>query len=171
MNTKTQELIRLLEKEKQSLLDKVKSIDNTILIIRQSNTGDDDSFNTTSKNEPQENLVPEKSLSDYESSFSLKKKALYFLRRENRFLHNREFVELINNAEPSLEEPNLHRKISSTLSQLKREGKVINIVVGKSLRNTFWGAPKWQDENKNIIKGYEYKEEYLTDNLENEIEL
>lgn len=155
------ELLKLLEKERDEYLQKVKSLTDTIDIIR-------DKLGMSSEKPPvTESKTSDKSQSDpdYDPKWSLKKKAVYFLKREQRFLHNREMSEMAHKLEPEVSTNDFTKKFSSILSMLKRDGQLTNIVVNDINRNTFWGVPKWLNEDGNIKKEHMYNDEYLIDSV------
>ena len=39
---------------------------------------------------------------------------------------------------------------------------IINITIGSSNANTFWGSSNWIDEKGNVKPAYMYNEKYLT---------
>ena len=95
-------------------------------------------------------------------SLSMGNKILYILKREDRFLHNNEISHFINELDPvDIPIKDLRRKVSVSCSALKSNGKLDSVTIGKNLINSFWGNPKWLDENGKIIKGHEYNKEIV----------
>ncbi len=107
----------------------------------------------------------------YEPTWQLSDKVAFFFKRESRFMHNRELADLAHKEEPDVPSDEFVGKFSSVLSRLKKEEQLTTIQIGKSLRNTFWGSPKWLDENGEIKKGYEINEEYIIDKQKKKLDL
>lgn len=85
----------------------------------------------------------------------------YIIKTANRFLHNSEIRSIIkanSTKKKDQEDVFLKRRVSSVLSKAKDEenSSLINIRVGNSLRNTFWGSKDWLDENGVPLKDHMY---------------
>lgn len=145
-----QDLINLLENQRSELLEKVKSVSDTIELIKQS----------IPKKLGYNNEIPILK-NNYDPSLSIKAKVQFFFKQEQRFLHNRELAELANSNEPKISVKEFIKKFSSHLSSLKREGKLTKYVINKQNNNTFWGSPKWVDEKGEILEQYMYNEKYI----------
>ena len=52
---------------------------------------------------------------------------------------------------------NFTQKLSSALSNLKRQNKLIMYVDGRSSKKTYWGKKQWL-ENGKIKTGFEFQE-------------
>jgi hypothetical protein len=141
-----------LEKEKAEWLKKVESIEITIKTLRQSlGVPQNGATNGASKSASE----------NYDKTWSHKNKILFFLKSEQRFLHITEMAQLAHAFEPGTRVDGWQNKISPALSALKKEGKVVNITEGKSLRNTFWGSPKWLGNDGQVISGHEFNRDLL----------
>lgn len=108
---------------------------------------------------------------NYNPSWSLSEKIAFLFKRESRFLHNRELADLAHEIEPNISVNDFVSKFSPVLSRLKREGNLISIQIGKSLRNTFWGSDKWLDLDSKPKEGYEINEDYVIDKDKKKVEL
>lgn len=156
-----EQLLKLLEEERDEYLQKVKSLTETINIIRAK-------LGMSSENPsiPQSEKANESSSDpDYDPKWSLKKKVVYFLKREQRFLHNREMSEMAHKLEQKISATDFTKKFSSILSMLKRDGQLTNVVVNDINRNTFWGSPKWLNEDGTIKEENMYNDEYLIESV------
>ena len=144
------EFMELLEKERDKHLEMAESLNKTI-------------------NTMKEKFFTNKPIKDknYNSSWQISEKIAYFLKKEQRFLHNREISEMAHEQEPDIDMTDFITKFSSVLSRLKKEGQITSIQVGNSLRNTFWGNPGWLDEDGKVKEGHEIKEEYVFDKDKN----
>ncbi len=107
----------------------------------------------------------------YNPTMSLSDKISFFFKKEGRFLHNRELAEMAHSREPNTETNEFVGKFSSILSRLKKEGHITSIQIGKSLRNTFWGNPKWLDNDGNVIKGHEINEKFVIDSNKKKVKI
>ncbi len=148
------DLLQVLKEQRKELQRKIDSIDQTIQILEEEFTKNSFFKNT--------------SADDYDPTFTLKSKVLYFIKREQRFLHNREISKMAHEKEPNIPYKDFIKKFSSILSVLKRDGKLTNIIVDDALQNVFWGSPKWLDENGKPKKGFEYNPEMLINNIDRE---
>jgi len=76
-----------------------------------------------------------------------------------RFLHYSEIVQLLETIYPEkmVDPVKFKRQISTTLSLLKKNGKLISYQKGNSKRDTYWGLDKWLD-NEGQIKTEYFKE-------------
>ena len=108
---------------------------------------------------------------NYKPSWQISEKIVFFLKRENRFLHNREFCEMAHNEEPHIKTEDFQTSFSSALSRLKREGQITSKKFGSSLRNVFWGRNEWVNENGEILSGHEINEDYMYDKDKSKINL
>ncbi len=102
-----------------------------------------------------------KRVSDYSKDWGLANKFLYLLKKEQRFLHFRESADLIIQLEGSGETNELAGKLSSATNALKKSGQIIKFQPTNRNRETFWGIPKWLDENGNVKSGHEINKAYL----------
>ena len=76
--------------------------------------------------------------------------------KAQRFLHYSEIVQLLETIYPekTQDQVKFKRQISTTLSLLKKNGKVISYQKGNSKRDTFWGLDKWLDKEGQIKPEY-----------------
>ena len=116
-----------------------------------------------SKTEKDNNIEEDKSqkLSYYSPDWSFVKKFIFVLKSENRFIHFREAAEIVAGLEDGGDVDDLTHKLSNSTRKLKVADKIIKVQHGNSLKNTFWGLPKWLNENGEIKKGHEYKSDVL----------
>lgn len=97
----------------------------------------------------------------YHLNMSNSNKIRFVIKKLNRFVHNREIAEVLHQREPEVTEDEWSKKISASLSSLRRKGELVNHSVNGLNRNTFWGSPKWLDSDKEIKESYMYNEKYL----------
>ena len=102
--------------------------------------------------------------SKYNKQETFKERVASVIRMENRFIHVREIARIIHSLEPDIPESVLIKKISPALTVLKaaKGSNLINIVVGKSNLNSFWGSRSWLDESGNPKKEHMYNEDELS---------
>jgi len=160
--------IKLLENQRDEWLKKVSSIENTIETLKQSlGYSAQTSFNGNGIGGGSMGKKIEK----YDVNGSFKTKIMFLLKAEQRFLHIREMAAMAHSMEPTVSEEDFLKKLSPVLSTLKKEGQLTNVTSGKSLRNTFWGSPKWIDTDGKIINGHEYLPEFLFETGKQEYEI
>jgi hypothetical protein len=100
---------------------------------------------------------------DYSDNWSLRKKFLYLLKENGRFLHFREAAKMIIDKEGTdLDTKSLASKLSAATAPFKREGKLVKFNIGGQNQNTFWGIPDWLNDDGSIKTGHEYNKEYLS---------
>jgi hypothetical protein len=81
----------------------------------------------------------------------------YVFNQEKRFLHKRELVAKIKILDPDLDLTKLKANIINYLRDLKAEGKLVfRKDQGRTLYS-YWGSPKWLDNENNIKPEYMYK--------------
>lgn len=152
-----EELLKMLEIERDEYEQKVKSISDTIQILKakmgMNNSSNGESTAVTTKN----NILDP----DYDKDWSISKKIIYLLKREQRFLHNREMSEMTNALEPQISKEKLSKKFSSILSILKKRGLIVKKVINGNNQNCFWGSPKWLNEDGTIKDEFMYNKKYL----------
>lgn len=136
------DFINGLKKERASLAKRLEAVD---VLLASYDTNDTHTTN-----------ISNESNSDYPTKGSIMKQIAYVIKRENRFLHNSEITEaLLPYVNKSREL--LSRRISSVLTKAKGEvGNLVNIRVGKSIQNTFWGSKKWLDSNGDPLEAHMY---------------
>ena len=92
----------------------------------------------------------------YNESWTYTQKYQYVLKKSNRFLHFREAARIVIDLEGKGDEDHLTSRLGNSARDLKKDGKIVSIQHGNSKKYTFWGSPKWLDENGKIIAGHEY---------------
>lgn len=155
--------IKVLQDELELYKHKVKHLEETIKILKESDgeplyvTGSTTipfdkppKLHTLSK-EPNHVYGDYEEVYDdgYSKKLHLRDKLMYFLKQENRFLQFREVAELIIKKEgldKSLAD-NLTSKLSAVSLKLKKEKVIVKYQASKSKKHVFWGSPKWLDEN------------------------
>ena len=85
------------------------------------------------------------------------KRIIKLIENQQHFLHNKQIAEVLEQDFPELDEAQLSQKLSSALSNLKRQDKIIMYVDGRSSKKTYWGKRQWL-ENGKIKNGFEFKE-------------
>lgn len=106
--------------------------------------------------------VLEGDYSGYSGSWPIAKKFIFFLKKENRFLHVKEVAEKIGLLENVTDLKKLASSISSGTYGIKQQGILVKYQIKNQNKNTFWGFPEWMDKDGRIKKGYEYNKEYLS---------
>ena len=106
----------------------------------------------------------------YDKKMTLRNKALFFIKKNNRFTHIREIGKMVKEREPNIDIDDFTKRLSPVLSRLKTDKILTNFKVGSSNRNVVWGSPKWLDADGKIFKEYLYDESVLIDSSEEEIE-
>lgn len=97
-------------------------------------------------------------------------KFLNALKQEKKFLSIKQIAKAISIATGESEK-NLIEKLSQVTQRLKLSGKIVNYSPNSSKKNTYWGSPRWI-ENDIIKKGYEFLPEVNKNfNSINEIDL
>lgn len=110
--------------------------------------------------------------SEYDSEASNKAKVWYFIKKYQRFLHIREMADMAHQVEPNVTSEDFLKRFSPALSALKKDEVLVNIKIGKSLVNTFWGSDKWlMNDGISPKRGHEPNQEYVTDGANAEYEL
>ncbi|MEQ9308016.1 MAG: hypothetical protein RLN90_01075 [Balneolaceae bacterium] len=97
----------------------------------------------------------------YHVNLSNRNKVKLVIKSFNKFVHNRQISEELHAREPEISEDDWAKKVSGALSSLRQKNQLVNYAVNGYNRNTFWGSPKWLDDNGEIISDYMYDEEYL----------
>ncbi len=160
-NNKYEIAIEALMERRDELIKEIEILDSSIDSLRQkSKTSTQPKI--SSEVAPKENDSNTIDLRGYDKSAPLSQKFAFFLSKEKRFLHFREVSEMIVYAENSNEEPaDVAKKLSSSTQTLKKNGTIVKYQHGNQNRNSFWGIPKWLDENGEIKKEYMYNKKYL----------
>lgn len=154
MQDPIKEAVDKLKLAKVELEAQLESVGNAIKALEGSNR-------SPTKNDLKIPLITRKYAKDYDKEWSLPNKLLFLLKNENRFLHFREAATIVVELEDKGDIKILAGKISAGCGKLKREGVIIKYQIGSSNVNTFWGSPKWLDNEGNIKEGHEYNEKYL----------
>lgn len=105
--------------------------------------------------------IKSKELSYYSPSWSFIKKFVFVLKSENRFIHFREAAKIIKDLDGSGHIDDLTHRLSNATRKLKKSGKLVKVQHGNSLKNTFWGLPKWLNDDGSIKEGYQYSTDVL----------
>lgn len=85
---------------------------------------------------------------------------VYVIKSRNRFVHNNEIAEVLTPYYPNKKIKEIKRRISSVLSQAKRQEVVpglVNYQFSKSKQDTVWGKDEWLDEEGKIKEDYKFK--------------
>lgn len=163
----TAEVIKVLQDQRDSILQKLHSLEQTIELLRQmpmngkeGANSDNQRYNEGSFNNP---VVAFGKYTEYDPSSSLKNRMLAIIKAENRFLHNREIAGIAHSLEP--EAGDLETwvgRVSATLSSLKKSNpNLVNIKIGTSSLNYFWGSKSWLDDKGEIKPAHLYDKNQL----------
>jgi len=85
-------------------------------------------------------------------------KLLLILKDRQQFMRVRENGKIVSD-QIGGDEKEWVKKLSRTTRHLKDINKITKVQVGNSLRNTFWGSPKWLNSDESIKTEYMYSEE------------
>jgi hypothetical protein len=148
--------LQQLQEIEKSLVDELQKVRAAIKLFI-GNGSVPDIYESTSKTNNIESSVQ---LQGYSSKWTYSKKFIFFLKKEDRFMHVRQIAENIANVEGG-DIKRILNKLSSATFLIKKEGVIVKYQINNQNQNTFWGFPKWLDENGEIKKGHEYSEDYL----------
>jgi len=174
--TNISKIIKLLERTRANLKEdsemKIKRIDGAIDLLRQNSLNDDlvtilqiaTTLNSTDKSERSiidtlglfENGIPNDNHTP-KLKGPVTKRIIKLIENKQHFLHNKQIAEILEEDFPELDEAQLSQKLSSALSNLKRQDKIMMYVDGRSSKKTYWGKKQWLDNGK-IKSGFEFKE-------------
>jgi hypothetical protein len=85
-------------------------------------------------------------------------KLLLILKDRQQFMRVREIGKIVS-TQLGEEEKDWVVKLSRTTRHLKELNKITKVQVGNSLRNSFWGSPKWLNSDGTIKSEHMYSEE------------
>lgn len=88
---------------------------------------------------------------------SRKQRVIEALKTRGRFLHNREIATALSQSDEEKNFDNLKKKVSTSLSILQTDGKVVNYKPGSNKKEVYWGIPEWLTEHGEIRTGREFK--------------
>lgn len=102
----------------------------------------------------------------YKKEEPIRKKILYILKNENRFLHVREIAGIAHYLERETSVVDFVKKISPALCTLKTlsNSNLVSYAVTNSQFNTFWGSKNWLDESGEIKQEHMYSSTQLSFN-------
>ena len=144
------DIIEILKKEKDELVNKISLLDELIAKLSKSATPVDASS---------ENTHTIKDINGYPATGVLSDKMNYVFKRENRFLHIREIAKLIIAIDPNYNNENeLVDKLSPLLTRYKKAGEITSRKANPSNLSVFWGSPKWENEDGSIKNEHIYNE-------------
>lgn len=141
----------LLLKEEKSLMSKLEQVRNE---MKKFQTSSDTAVEYIASNvsKPITNdLIDENQVKKY----STPQKILFALKENNRFMKIREIAEYISGL-TSENVDELVKQMSRRTKYLKEKDKIVKFQLGNKKANTFWGSPKWMDNDGNIKKDHMY---------------
>ena len=154
MENQTELVIKSLQQEREELIKEIESIDRLLAKYRLKASNKQYSFVSGSNiNETAVNSSPKGV--DY-SKHSFRDMIMLILKEKQRFLHKREILEYIRELNPNIDEK-FDETIVNYLRSLKEKGKLDYCKFNNIALYTFWGSPKWLDDNKNPKPEYMYK--------------
>ena len=153
------DLISQLRQEKAKWLDKIAAIDQTIELLSDSST-----YHGISNYEVAEDGE------DSPNKVSPKEAILIVLKDKQRFVKSRAFAEKMAEIN-GVPYESAYKRISPTLSGLRKKGLIRKVQIGTEIRNTFWGSNNWVDQEGNIIKDYIYEEDINKETLQIEFDI
>lgn len=155
-------MLIILEQEKNELLKKLSLINQVINAYRLDKKSDDSKGNIVKLlgiyEEVNSNIISIDKYYSYNIDYPIRKKIVTIIQNENRFLHVREIAAIANQLEPEISTHLFIKKISPALSVLKSipQSGLVSIVVENSHFNTFWGNKNWLDNEGNIVAPFTY---------------
>lgn len=157
---KTEEVIEILENERNVLLSKLSSIEMTILTLKQSNSIQSVNGSYTPSNANNSNNPPVVEKIKGYAAFNVRQKAAAILRTEGRFLHMREIIKIAQELEPKTDPVGLAKQISTAIYTMKNleDSSLVNYSIAGMNTNTFWGSKNWLNEDGTIKKEHMYDE-------------
>jgi hypothetical protein len=99
---------------------------------------------------------------EYDPTWPPSKKFLYLLKTKKKFLHFRQAAELIIQLEGKGDIKEWTSKLSTGTGQLKQNDTIVKFQASASNQDTFWGSPKWLNDDGTIKEGFEFDEKYLS---------
>ncbi len=161
------EVIPFLELERDELLDKLRSLEMTILTLKQSASIPTNGFLQTKAGAIPVNIVAKSTNTKYSNytALNIREKAVAILKGENRFLHMRQIVEIAQSLEPNVNKDLVKKQIARAFYNIKglENSPIVSKVIDNVNLNTFWGSKNWLDENGNIKEEYKYDEDQIRD--------
>lgn len=148
------DIITTLKKEKQDLEKRINAINNVLSIYEEGITSV-----VTPDNVAMSPADPSKE-PDFPTDGTWLEQIVYVIKSRNRFVHNNEIAEVLIPYYPKKGIKEIKRRISSVLSQAKRQGVVpglVNYQFSKSKQDTVWGKDEWLDEQGKIKEDYKFK--------------
>ena len=148
------DIITTLKKEKQDLERRIHAINNVLSIYEEGVTPVVNPSNiglspSDTSEEP-----------DFPKKGTWLEQIVYVIKSRNRFVHNNEIAEVLAPYYPKKNIKEIKRRISSVLSQAKRQEVVpglVNYQFSKSKQDTVWGKNEWLDEEGKIKEDYSFK--------------
>lgn len=158
-------LIDQLQKE----LDEHKKIVQPHLEIIESITATIKALNSNYNNNSQTSVITHND--GYNIDWDYRGKIAFFIKKERRFLHNREIGDLVHEREPGITVDEFVKRFAGVLWRLKNENQLINVQINNSKRSTFWGVKEWLDEDGNIKPEHEINKKYLIGSKKKKLEI
>jgi hypothetical protein len=158
-NSALNQAVEILEQEIARLQNAVRLIkgEYSTPVLKPSITLTDTNTSVSGKTNLPEGYLP---------SWSLLQKAVYFIKKNNRFTHFAEIADQIIEAEGLLDvnRSELTSKIGIRLQPYRSAGKLVKLQTEKNNLFTYWGLDSWKDENGNVNSGYEPNSDYPKNN-------
>ena len=169
------ELIAALEVEKDDLLRRLNSLEDTILTLKQSLNFDVSSNHRNGHEAPKSTISKPSTTTLYDKYKAYheakgnKEKAIAILRAEGKFLHMRQIAKIAQSLEPDKDPDIVKGKVSQGMYALAKleNSSIINKVIGNSKANAFWGSKNWLNEKGEIKPEYMYDEEEVASRKSN----
>jgi hypothetical protein len=165
------ELINALEVEKDELASKLRSLEHTILTLKQTLNFDSLPVHTNGNGKGGSHKAQESGnlydkFKGYHSAKGNKERASVILKSEGRFLHMRQIVKIAQSLEAKNDSEAVKGKISQGVYALKNleNSPIVTKVIGSSNLNVFWGSKNWLDEKGEIKPEHMYDEKELSSN-------
>ena len=98
----------------------------------------------------------------YKGNESWKAKFAAILKQENRFLSINEMAAMVVQYEPKIDLKTAKEKLGTAKNQLLFDKAIIKHKVGSNNLNTFYGSPKWINDDLAILPEHMYDEKALS---------
>lgn len=168
------QVISVLELEREELNNKLRSLDTTILMLKQSLSIpiDNAELGNGQNNHTQTGNTDVSKYQGYKK-LTLREKAAKIIKTENRFLHMRQIVKIAQDLEPDYDPKTLAKQIASACYTIKGQenSTLTSITVDNVNLNTFWGSKKWLNEDGSIKTEHMYDAEQVMSNKNKHIDI
>ena len=161
------QIVKALEEERAALTEKIKSLDMTILTLKQSMSV---SYSATGV-EGNGYSVPVIKYAGYKDAKNNKNKAKIIIKEAGKFLHIRQIKDIALSLETGSNKEETVKSIAQAIYALKADGAIVGYKASSSNLDTFWGSKNWLDEQGRPKAAHMYDEDQLSVNIDQGIEI